>query len=66
MEEEEGKQQFQRLKPFCINLMNQKDQLTLSRLYKEITSMSNISSSLLEYILLPLRITLQQCALSAI
>lgn len=55
-----GKEQFARLKPFCISLMKQRNEAGLASLLKQLSSLSGLSSSLVEYVLFPLRITLQE------
>lgn len=58
--ETEGKYQFAKLKPYCVSLMKQRDQKSLNILQKQLSSLSELSPSLIEYILFPLRITLQE------
>ena len=56
----EAKRQFYHLKSFCISLMRQKNQSCISSLREEIISMQSLSPLLVDYVIFPLRITLQQ------
>ena len=55
-----GKTQFELLKPLCISLMKQRNQTAITSLRKELSALSVLSPTLLEYVLFPMRITLQQ------
>lgn len=60
----EAKRQFYHLKSFCISLMRQKNQSCISSLREEIISMQSLTPLLVDYVIFPLRITLQQAVRS--
>ena len=58
-EQEVAKAQFLSLKPPCVSLMKEKTLSTVICLQGVLESLSPISPSLLEYVLFPLQMTLQ-------
>ncbi|XP_019854680.1 PREDICTED: TELO2-interacting protein 1 homolog [Amphimedon queenslandica] len=59
-QEELAKAQFLSLKPPCVSLMREKTLKTVLSLEDVLKSLSPLSPSLLEYVLFPLQMTLQQ------
>ena len=54
-----GKEQFDSLKPFCIILMKEKTLSAVTGVQHVVESMDGLVPPLIEYVLLPLRLTLQ-------
>ncbi len=62
MDETLSKLQFQLLKPSCVSLMRNRNEAALKDLQCQIQALPSLSPSLLEYVLFPLKMVLQQCA----
>jgi hypothetical protein len=56
---ERGKEEFAILKPVCVGVMREKSLKSVIELEHKIESMDSIVPELLEYVLLPIQMTIQ-------
>lgn len=59
VEEEIGKKQFSLLRPCCVELLKEKRLSSVTKLQQRIESIDSIVPPLLDYVILPLQMTLQ-------